>query len=230
MGNINIIGFTQGIIEMEKTNISLPNNAIRITEYADDINLLNCILSVVPIILIIIFFLSIKIKKYNIKKDFEDYIYKYLEKNRSKKKWQIIIHMELELIIISICFLCFNVLFHELIHAICECFFGKNVIIGFDVTSMIAYVKSLSQTYTKFEKITILIMPVIITGIIPIIICFLKLKKSKKKLLLSILILFFCSNIAICCSDLIDVYNYVRFVPDKTIIQNYDNNTYYIQQ
>ena len=95
MGNINIIGFTQGIIEMEKTNISLPNNAIRITEYADDINLLNCILSVVPIILIIIFFLSIKIKKYNIKKDFEDYIYKYLEKNRSKKKWQIIIHMEL---------------------------------------------------------------------------------------------------------------------------------------
>ena len=74
MESIDFIGFTQGIIEIEKTNIPLPNNAIRITEYADDISLFNCILSVVPIILLIILFLSIKIKKYNIKKDFEEYI------------------------------------------------------------------------------------------------------------------------------------------------------------
>ena len=74
MESIDFIGFTQGIIEIEKTNIPLPNNAIRITEYADDISLFNCILSVVPIILLIILFLIIKIKKYNIKKDFEEYI------------------------------------------------------------------------------------------------------------------------------------------------------------
>jgi len=230
MGSIEFIGFTKGIIEIEKTNIPLPNNAIKITEYANDISLYNCILSVVPIILIIIFILSLKIKKYNIKKDIKDNIHKYLEKYNGKKKWQIIMNIELKLIIFSLFFLCFNIIFHELIHAICEYFFNKNVLIGFDMTSMIAYVKSISPTYTKFEKIIILIMPIIITGLLPITICFLKLKKSKNRLLISILILFLCSNIAVCCSDLIDVYNYVRFVPNKAIIQKYDNDTYFIQE
>ena len=54
MGSIEFIGFTKGIIEIKKPNIPLPNNAIKITEYANDISLYNCILSVVPIILIII--------------------------------------------------------------------------------------------------------------------------------------------------------------------------------
>ena len=230
MGNIDFIGVTKGIIEIKKTDIPLPNNAIKITEYANDISLYNCILSVVPIILIIIFILSLKIKKYNIKKDIKESIHKYLDKYNGKKKWQIIILIELKLIFFSLFFLCFNIIFHELIHAICEYFFNKNVIIGFDITSMIAYVKSLSPTYTKFEKITILIMPIIITGIIPIIVCFFKLKKSKKRLFIAILILFLCSNIAVCCSDLIDVYNYVRFVPNRAIIQKYDNDTYFIQE
>ena len=67
-----------------------------------------------------------------------------------KKKWQIIIYIELKLVIFSLFFLCFNIIFHELIHAICEYFFNKNVIIVFDIKSMIAYVKSLYPTYTKF--------------------------------------------------------------------------------
>ena len=229
MGSIDFMGFTKGIVQIERTNIPLPNNAIKITEYANDISLYNCILSVVPIILIIIFILSLKIKKYNIKKDIKERIHKYLEKYNGKKKWQIIILIELKLIFFSLFFLCFNIIFHELIHAIFEYFFNKNVIIGFDITSMIAYVKSLSPTYTKFEKIIILIMPILITGILPIIVCFLKLKKSTKKLFISILILFLCSNIAVCCSDLIDVYNYIRFVPNRAIIQKYDDETYYIQ-
>lgn len=230
MGSIDFIGFTKGIVEIEKTNIPLPNNAIKITEYADDLSLYNCILSVVPVILIIIFILSLKNKKYNIKKDIKESIYKYLEKYNGKKKWQIIILIELKLIFFSLFFLCFNIIFHELIHAICEYFFNKNVIIGFDITSMIAYVKSLSPSYTKFEKIIILIMPILITGILPIIVCFLKLKKSKKRLFISILILFLCSNIAVCCSDLIDVYNYIRFVPNRAIIQKYNDDTYYIKE
>lgn len=230
MGSINFIGFTKGIIEIETTNIPLPNNAIKITEYANDISLFNCILSVVPIILIIIFILSLKIKKYNIKKDIKESIHKYLEKYNGKKRWQIMMYIELKLVLFALFFLCFNIIFHELIHAICECFFNKNVIIGFDITSMIAYVKSLSPVYTKFEKITILIMPTLITGIFPIIVCFLKLKKSTKKLFISILILFLCSNIAVCCSDLIDVYNYIRFVPNGAIIQKYNSDTYYIQK
>ena len=55
---------------MEKisiTNIPLPNNAIKITEYADDISLYNCTLAVVPIILMIISILIFKLKKYSIK-------------------------------------------------------------------------------------------------------------------------------------------------------------------
>ena len=73
-------------------------------------------------------------------------------------------------------------------------------------------------------------MPIIITDIVPIIICFLKLKKSKNKVFIVILILFLCSNIAVCCSDLIDVYNYVRFIPNGAIIQKCDNDTYFIQK
>lgn len=230
MGSIDFMGFTKGIVEIERTNIPLPNNAIKITEYANDISLFNCILSVVPIILIIIFILSLKIKKYNIKNDIKESIHKHLEKYNGKKKWQIIILIELKLIVFSLFFLCFNIIFHELIHAIFEYFFNKNVIIGFDITSMIAYVKSLSPTYTKFEKIIILMMPILITGILPIIVCFLKLKKSKKRLFISILILFLCSNIAVCCSDLIDVYNYIRFVPNRAIIQKYNDDTYYIKE
>ena len=122
MGSIDFIGLTHGIIEMEKPKIPLPNNAIRITEYADDISLFNCILSVVPIILIIILFLIIKIKKYNIKKDFEEYIHRYLEKYKSKKRWQILIHIELKNTIISLCFLCLNIILHEFIHTVCEYF------------------------------------------------------------------------------------------------------------
>ena len=230
MGSIDFMGFTKGIVQIEKTNIPLPNNAIKITEYADDLSLYNCILSVVPVILIIIFILSLKNKKYNIKKDIKESIHKYLDKYNGTKKWQIIILIELKLIVFSLFFLCFNIIFHELIHAIFEYFFNKNVIIGFDITSMIAYVKSLSPTYTKFEKIIILIMPILITGILPIIVCFLKLKKSKKRLFISILILFLCSNIAVCCSDLIDVYNYIRFVPNRAIIQKYNDDTYYIKE
>ena len=60
MGSIDFMGFTKGIVQIEKTNIPLPNNAIKITEYADDLSLYNCILSVVPVILIIIFILSLK--------------------------------------------------------------------------------------------------------------------------------------------------------------------------
>ena len=230
MGNIDFIGFTQVIKEIEITNIPLPNNAIKITEYADDISLYNCTLAVVPIITMIIFILIFKFKKYSIKKDFKENIKKYLEKYDGRQKWRIIMYIELKLIIFSIFFLCFTIIFHELIHVICEYFFNKNVIIGFDVTSMIAYVKSLSPTYTKFEKITILIMPIIITGIFPIIVCFLKLKKSKNKVIIVILILFLCSNIAVSCSDLIDVYNYIRFIPNGAIIQKYDNDTYFIQK
>lgn len=230
MGNVDFIGFTQGIIEVETPNIPLPNNAVKITEYANDINILNCTLSVLPIILIIIFILSLKSKKYNIKNEFKKNLNKYIEKYDGRKKWQIIMDIELKLIIFSLFFLCFNIILHELIHVICEFFFNKDVLIGFDVTSMIAYVKSLSPIYTKFEKITILIMPIIITGIVPITICFLKLKKSKNKAFIAILILFLCSNIAVCCSDLVNVYNYVRFIPSGAIIQKYDNDTYFIQE
>lgn len=85
MGNIDFIGFTQGIKEIEITNIPLPNNAIKITEYADDISLYNCTLSVVPIILMIISILIFKLKKYNIKKDFKENLKKYLKNMMIKK-------------------------------------------------------------------------------------------------------------------------------------------------
>ena len=230
MGNIDFIGFTQGIIEIETPNIPLPNNAVKITDYADDINILNCTLSILPIILIIIFILSLKFKKYNIKKDVKESIKRYIEKYDGKKKWQIVLYTELKLVIFSLFFLCFNIILHELMHVICEFFFNKDVLIGFDITSMIAYVKSLSPVYTKFEKITILIMPIIITAIVPIIVCFFNLKKSKNRVFTVILILFLCSNIAICCSDLINIYNYVRFIPNGAIIQKCDNDTYFIQK
>ena len=233
MGNINFIGVTHGFIEYENIYSSLPSNAIKITEYADDMNIINLIIAIIKIIIIVLCFLMKNIRKYNVTKDLKNFIQKYFNNNKKyNKKWQEIIFIELKVIsfsiICSIVFLIFSMIFHEFLHAICEYIYGKNVIIGFDITSMIGYVKSLSITYTKFEKITILAIPALIMGVFPILISFFIFKKAKNKLIVSLIILLSCVNISLCCADFIDIYNYIRYVPNGAIIYIYDNETYYI--
>lgn len=233
MGNINFIGVTHGFIEYENIYSSLPSNAIKITEYADDMNIINLIIAVVPIIVIVLGFLIKNIRKYDVTKDLKNFIQKYFDNNKKyKKKWQEIIYLELKVIgffiICSIIFLIISMISHELLHAICEYIFGKNVIIGFDIDSMIGYVKSLSHTYTKFQKITVLAVPALTIGIFPILIGFYKYKNAKNKLIVSLIILLSCVNISLCCADFIDIYNYIKYVPNGAIIYIYDNETYYI--
>lgn len=233
MGNIDFVGFTHGFVEIEKTYIPLPINAVKITGYADDMNVFNWIVAVVPIIVLFFYILIKKIKKYDVANDFKKCIQKYFDNKRNyNKKWKKILIIEIKVLTISlvfsISFLIFSMIFHELLHSICEYIFGKNVMIGFDVDSMIGYVKSLSPVYTKYEKITILVTPALITGVFPILICFLIFKNAKNKLIVSLLIILACVNISLCCSDFIDVYNYIKYVPNGAIIQSYDNETYYI--
>lgn len=234
MGNIDFAGFTYGFIEIEKTDISLPSNAVKITKYADDMGILNCILAVVPIIAVFLYFLIIEIRKYSVDIDLKNLIQKYFTNNTKEynKKWKKVLLIELKVmifsIICSIVFIIISMIVHELLHAICEYFFGKSVIIGFDLTSIIGYVKSLSTTYNKFEKIMILAIPALITGVFPILICFIKLKKAVNKLIISLIILLSCVNISLCCSDFINIYNFIKYVPNGAIIQYYENETYYI--
>ena len=231
MGNFKIVGFTSGLYEITPENIALPENAIKVTHYANDLNIFYCFLSVTPIIVLILLFLFINLKKHNLYKDFESVLKKFIKKDIStiNRKKLVLVGFAFLLFITIILFLylCFCTILHESIHAFFECLFGKNVIIGFDISSMIGYVKSLSSIYTKSEKIIILIMPFMLLGFLPVIICFYLLKKSYKKIIISILIILSCSNIAICCSDLIDVYNYIRYIPNNTTIQFYNNETYF---
>lgn len=230
MENIEFIGITRGIVEIQEVESYLPNFANKVDKYANDMSVINCILAVVPIIVIILMFLIKKIKKYHIKDDFNNILKKDFEKY-NLKKWKKIVIIELKyigiIILSSTLFIIVNLIFHEMLHAICEIFFKKNIIIGFDITSLMGYVKTLSPIYTKYEKITILIMPVIITGIVPIIICFIRLKKSRNKIIISFLIILFCTNIAISCSDLINTYNYIRYIPNGAMIHRYHNQAYY---
>ncbi len=227
MGNIKFVGFTHGFIELEKEYILLPNNAVKITEYADDMNIINLFLAIVPIIVIICILLLKKIKRYNVLDDLKIYV------GKCTKSEKHILISELKFIIfsitVSIIFLIVSMIFHEFLHAICEYIFGKSVIVGFNVTSMIGYVKSLSSVYTKFEKISILVLPALVMGVFPILICFLIFKKVKNKLIVSLIILLSCVNISLCCADFIDTYNYIKYVPNGAIIQIYDNDYYYIK-
>lgn len=77
MENIDFAGFTYGFIEIEKTDISLPSNAVKISEYADDMSILNCILAVVPIIAVVLYFLNKEIRKYSVDIDLKNFIQKY---------------------------------------------------------------------------------------------------------------------------------------------------------
>ena len=228
MGKIEFVGIINDFFNTEietEESIAIPENAhFMIDEnWLDMSNPLNWNLVSMPIFLIILIIMFLKQRKNGMfNKDIKN---EYVEKNKITDKRKMILITLKQFLLIMFIFIFSTILIapiHELLHCIAGALVGLNMKYGFDPQSFIAFAYT-EDSLTKMQFLVMSLTPLVILGIIPLIILFIKYPKEKmdfkKGLKYWILTCFIGAMIMSCSPDIIQSYNYIKHIPNNAIVE-----------
>lgn len=229
MEKIEFVGIINDFFNTEietEESIAIPENAhfIENENWIDMSNPLNWAIVGVPIFIIILIIMLFKQRKNGIfSKDIKN---EYVEKNkRTDKRKILLITLKRFLLTVLIFTLAFYLIIpiHELLHCIAGALVGLNMKFGFDLQAFIAFAYT-EDSLTKGQFLIMSLTPLIILGIIPLIILFIKYSKEKnmdyiKGLKYWILTCFIGLIIISCSPDIIQSFNFIKNIPNNAIIE-----------
>ena len=235
MGKIEFIGIVNDFFgtEMgieESTSIP-PENAHFINEedWIDMSTPLNWLIIGIPIFAIILITMLIKQRKNGLlNKEVRN---EYKEEHKSKSKGEMTkIAVKRFLIVFILFFIALLIIapIHELIHCIAGALFGLDMKFGIDPQTFIGFAYT-EEPLTKFQFLVMSLSPLVILGIIPLIILFIKYPKEKmsfkKALKYWILTCFIGTMFMTCAPDMIESFNFIKNIPNGAIVEE---NYWYI--
>ncbi len=227
MGSIEFVGIINDFFNTEletEANIVIPENAhfIESEKWIDMSNPFNWFIIAMPIFTIILIIMFLKQRKNgifnkDIKKD-------YIEKNKITGTRKMIITALKRFLIVMIIFFGGTILItplHELLHCIAGAIVGLNMKFGIDPKSFIGFAYT-ENPLTKAQFLVMSLTPLVILGIIPLIILFIKYPKEKmrykKGLKYWILTCFIGAMIISCSPDMIQSINFITYIPNNAIV------------
>ena len=235
MGNIEFVGIINDFFgtEMEiKEGMSIPSeNAhfINEEEWIDMSSPLNWLIISIPIFAIILITMLIKQRKNGLlNKEVKN---EYKEKYKEKSKGEIVKIAIKRFFIVFILFVVAGLIImpiHELIHCIAGALFGLDMKFGIDPQTFIGFAFT-EDPLTKVQYLVMSLSPLVILGIIPLLILFIKYPKEKmsfkKALKYWILTCFIGTMFMSCAPDMIESFNFIKNIPNGAIVED---NYWYI--
>lgn len=228
MGKIEFVGIINDFLNTEietEESIVIPENAhfIEDENWVDMSNPLNWNIVSMPIFLIILIIMFLKQRKNGI---FNKVIKnEYVEKNKITDKRKMVLTTLKRFLLIMFIFIFATILiapFHELLHCITGSLVGLDMKFGIDPQSFIAFAYT-EDSLTKMHFLVMSLTPLVILGIIPLIVLFIKYPKEKmdykKGLKYWILTCFIGAMIMSCSPDIIQSYNYIKRIPSNAIVK-----------
>ena len=229
MGNIEFVGIINDVFNTEletKEGISIPENAHLIEEenWIDMFNPLNWLAIAIPIFAVILITMALKQRKNGI---FNKEIKKeYMEENKiTDKKKMIKVAIKRFFIVLITFWVAFLLVvpIHELIHCIAGAIFGLNMKFGIDPQTFIGFAYT-EDPLTKTQFLAMSLAPLLILGIIPLIILFVKYPKGKIKFKRAFkywfLTCFIGAIIISSAPDMLQSFNFIRNIPSDAIVEN----------
>ena len=235
MGKIEFVGiindFFNTEMEVEGRTSIPPENAYFINEenWIDMSNPLNEAIIAIPIFVIILITMLIKQRKNGILNKEVKSEYKEAHKIENKKeKVKFAIKQFFIVFTIFIAAALIIVPIHELIHCIAGALFGLDMKFGIDPQTFIGFAYT-EDPLTKVQFLVMSLAPLVILGIIPLIILFIKYPKEKmsykRALKYWILTCFIGSMFMSCTPDMIESFNFIKNIPNNAVVEE---NYWYI--
>ncbi len=234
MGRIEFIGIVNdffGKMKIEEGMSIPPENAhfINKENWIDMSNFLNSLIIVIPIFLIMQITILIKQRKNGLlNKEVRN---EYKEEHKDKSKGEMVkITMKRSFIVFILFFIAILIIMpiHELIHCIAGAIVGLNMKFGIDPQTFIGFAYT-EEPLTKIQFLVMSLSPLVILGIIPLIILFIKYPKEKmnfKKALKYLILTCFIGGMFMSCApDMIESFNYIKNIPNGAIVED---NYWYI--
>lgn len=229
MGKIEFVGIINDFFNTEietQENTGIPENAhfIENENWIDMSNPLNWIIIGIPIFAVILLIMIFKQRKNGI---FNKEIKKeYNEKNKITGTGKILREALKRFFMVIFIFLIGSILItpiHELLHCIAGALVGLNMKFGIDPQSFMAFAYT-EDSVTKTQFLVMSLTPLIILGIIPLIVLFIKYSKEKnmdyiKGLKYWILTCFIGVIIISSSPDIIQSFNFIKNIPNNAIVE-----------
>ena len=225
MGKIEFVGIVNNFSNTEtEQSIVIPENAhyIENEKWLDMFDQLNWFIFTVPIFIILLLIMALKQKKNGIlNKEIRN---EYIKSNKITNTKKIILtflkKFFIFVLVFNIC-LILSMIIHELLHCIAGAISGLDMKFGIDPQMFVGFAYT-EQPLTKTQFLTMSLAPLVILGIIPLIILFIKYPKEKmdykKGLKYWILTCFIGSIIISCSPDIIQSLNFIRNIPNNAVV------------
>lgn len=234
MGKIEFVGIINDFFNTDletETSIEIPKNAHFIEEehWIDMSNPLNWFLISIPIVVVILVVMFLKQKRNGIfNKDIRK---EYMENNKITGAKRILLTGLKRIFIVFLIFFVGTLLIipiHELLHCIAGALVGLNMKFGIDPQSFVAFAFT-EDSLSKIQFLFMSLTPLIILGIIPLLIIFIKYPKGKIGFIQGmkywILTCFIGGMIMYCSPDMIQSFNFIKNIPSNSIVEE---NYWYI--
>lgn len=236
MGKIEFVGIVNDFFNVDietKSTMEMPENAHYIEEedWIDMSNTLNWVIIGVPIFIVILLAMALKQRKNGIlNKELSN---EFKEKTKKEMEGKVLKTIIKRFLMIFVPFCILGILItpiHEMIHCIAGALAGLNMKFGIDPQTFIGFAYT-EDPFTKAQFLVMSLAPLIILGIIPLIVLFIKYPKGKmtyeKGLKYWILTCFVGFLIISSVADAIQSYNMIKNIPNNAIV---NENYWYIPE
>lgn len=227
MGSIEFVGVINDFFNTDlesETSIEIPENAHFIEEenWIDMSNPLNWYIIAIPIFAIILIIMFFKQRKNGIfNKDIKK---EYIESNNITGTKKILLTALKRFLVIILVFFGGTILIvpiHELLHCIAGALVGLNMKFGIDPQLFAGFAYT-DDPLTKSQFLFMSLTPLIILGIVPLVIIFIKYPKGKISYNVAIkywiLTCFIGAMIMSCSPDIIQSFNFIKHIPNNAIV------------